>query len=218
MGAPGRKDDHDFMTDEEIANFLRGPATGYKNNGRRTLVSIVKNLHLGQHPKVLDAACGTAINWETFKDMGVVCDFVGMDRTEKMIDYAEDRYGHEIGLKQGYVQKLPFDDNSFDVVIMRHIFEHLPPGDMERGIAEAIRVASNTALFSFFLPPDGREEHDIQENSSNEGRDGCTHFWNTYSHRRLMEYLTSFGFQVTRSMPILTIGAAHYDIIYKVSK
>ncbi len=217
MGAPGRKDDHDFMTDEEIAGFLRGPATGFKNNGRRCLVSTVNELGLTR-PTVLDAACGTAINWETFKDMGVECDYTGMDRTEKMIVDAERRYGDEITTKIGYVQGLPFEDDSFDVVIMRHIMEHLPPGDMEEAIAEGIRVASNTFLISFFLPPDAREEHDIQENPSNDGRDGCTHFWNTYSHRRLMEFLNGFGYQVQRSMPIPTIGAAHPDVIYSITK
>lgn len=218
MGAPGRKDDHDFMTPEEIAGFLRGTATGYKNNGRRYLVSEIKDMLLKAPPTVLDAAGGTAINWETFKDMNYPVRYTLMDRTTKMTEFAADKYGNEINIVDGHVQKMPLKDATFDVVILRHIMEHLPPGDMEKAISEALRVARHSVLISFFLPPDDRPEHDIRENPSNNGRDGCTHFWNHYSHRRLMEYLTSFGFQVERSGSIITMGAAHYDVVYRITK
>lgn len=59
MGAPGRKDDHDFMTGDEIANFLRGPATGTGNRGRQALGRFIHDTFRGtSKPTVLDAtAC-----------------------------------------------------------------------------------------------------------------------------------------------------------------
>ncbi len=77
-------------------------------------------------PTVLDVACGTCVNWECWKEMGIDCKYTGFDLTQQFLDHARSLYGHEIGLEQGYAQELKdkFAAESFDVVIIRHFLEH----------------------------------------------------------------------------------------------
>jgi ubiquinone/menaquinone biosynthesis C-methylase UbiE len=68
-------DNHDFMTEEHIAGFLRNHRTGVDNLGRQTLARIVAQY---DKPKVLDVACGTCVNWDVFKQMGVDCEYIAV--------------------------------------------------------------------------------------------------------------------------------------------
>lgn len=203
-------DDHDYMTPEHVAGFLRNHGTGTDNMGRRYLASIV-----GQYdnPTVVDAACGPCVNWEVFKMMGVECQYCGMDRCENFLTYASKQYP-EINLVNGYVQEMPFADESVDVVVMRHIFEHLQDG-YEAAIREGLRVASKELVLVFFLDLSDSEEDNISESKPDEN--GCTYFWNTYSQPKLMHFLAEFGYQI-KGQYVRTPGAAAADTIIRIVK
>ena len=204
-------DNHDFMTTEHVSGSLRNHRTGVDNYGRQTLAQII-----AQHdnPKVLDAACGTCVNWDVFKQAGVQCEYVGMDRTEGMLTEAIKRYGDEITLHQGYVQKTDLPDDYADVVIMRHIVEHLQEG-YEDAIHEGLRVASKELVLVFFLDPSDSEEDDISESEPDEN--GCTYFWNTYSWPKFTKFVSSLGVQM-KVGHVVTPGAAHADTIVRLIK
>jgi ubiquinone/menaquinone biosynthesis C-methylase UbiE len=68
-------DNHDFMTKEHIGTFLRNHRTGIDNLGRQALAQIIE---LYDCPTVLDAACGTCVNWEVFKLRGTRCKYTGV--------------------------------------------------------------------------------------------------------------------------------------------
>ena len=203
-------DNHDFMTEEHIAGFLRNHKTGLDNLGRRYLASIVAQY---DNPTVVDAACGTCVNWEVFKFMGVRCQYTGVDRTDGMLLEASRRYP-EITVAPGYVQELPFEDDSVDVVIMRHILEHLQEG-YEVAIREGLRVAKKELVLVFFLDPSSEPEDRIEESDPDEN--GCTYFWNTYSQQKLMTFLAQFGYQI-KGAYVPTPGAAHADTIIRIVK
>lgn len=203
-------DNHDFMTEGHIAGFLRNHGTGVNNLGRRYLGDII---NLYDNPVVVDAACGTCVNFETFKSMGVRCQYIGVDRTQGMLDESAKRY-QGISVMPGYVQELPLEDASADIVIMRHILEHLEEG-YEDAIREGLRVANKELVLVFFLDPFNKEEDDISESKADE--DGCTYFWNTYSRPKLMRFLIQFGYQIKGAF-IQTPGAAHADTIVRIVK
>ena len=203
-------DNHDFMTQEHIAGFLRNHKTGIDNLGRRYLASIVNGYN---NPTVVDAACGTCVNREVFKLMGVRCQYIGVDRTEDMLVEAARRYP-DITVVPGYVQELPLENDAADVVIMRHIFEHLQEG-YEDAIREGLRVASKELVLVFFLDPSSEPEDRIEESDPDEN--GCTYFWNTYSRQKLMEFLIRFGYQIKGAF-VPTPGAAHADTIIRIVK
>ena len=204
-------DNHDFMTEEHIAGFLRNHRTGIDNVGRHTLAQIIAQY---DNPRVVDAACGTCVNWDVFKRVGVKCDYVGVDRTTGMLTEASKRYGDEITLQEGYVQDLPLDDGEADVVIMRHIVEHLQDG-YEAAVREGLRVASKELVLVFFLDPADVPEDNISESEPDEN--GCTYFWNTYSWPKFTEFVASLGVQM-KVGHVATPGAAHADTIVRLIK
>lgn len=204
-------DNHDFMTEEHIARFLRQQGTGIDNRGRQTLAQIIRQY---DNPLVVDAACGTCVNWEVFKTANVECRYIGMDRTQGMLAEAQRRYGHEIETREGYVQAMPFDDGEADVVIMRHILEHLQEG-YEDAVREGLRVASKELVIVFFLDPSQEQFNVIQESDPDEN--GCTYFWNTYSWLEFTSFVAGLGVQMKHDY-VQTPGAAHADTIVRLIK
>lgn len=211
MNYKERIDNHDFMEPDHIARFLRNHRTGTDNFGRMVLSNIIRTY---DNPKVLDAACGTCVNWETFKLLGTKCRYTGMDRTRKMLDHAQTLYDDQIDLQLGYVQDMPFQDGQMDIVIMRHILEHLGEG-YEAAIKEGLRVASKELIVVFFVDPSDSDVDIIKE--SDPDQNGCTYFWNTYSWNKFVNFVSGLGVQIQKQY-IVTPGAAAADTIVRLIK
>jgi len=210
MNYKQKLDNHDFMKPDHVARFLRNHYTGTDNFGRMALGEIIRRY---EYPTVLDAACGTCVNWESFKLRGVKCNYIGLDRTEKLLAHAKYLYGDEITLKEGYVQSMPMKDGEVDVVIMRHILEHLD--SYEDAIREGLRVASQELIVVFFVDPSGSNEDVIKESEPDEN--GCTYYWNTYSWSKFVSFISSLGVQIVRDY-VVTPGAAANDTIVRLIK
>lgn len=204
-------DNHDFMTPEHISVFLRNHKTGIDNLGRQALAQIVSQY---DNPTVLDLACATCVNWEVFKNAGVKCQYIGMDRTEGMLLEADKLYGDEITLHRGYVQETNLPNNFADIVIMRHILEHLQEG-YEDAVREGLRITRKELIIVFFLDPSDITEDVIQESQPDEN--GCTYFWNTYNWFKFTRFIVSLGYQMKVSR-VVTPGAAHADTIVRIIK
>ncbi len=72
-------------------------------------------LHQGQ--RVLDVACGTGVlAREAFSRIGTKGYVAGLDATRGMLAMAQ-HLSNSIDWQEGMAEKLPFDDNSFDVVV-----------------------------------------------------------------------------------------------------
>jgi ubiquinone/menaquinone biosynthesis C-methylase UbiE len=213
MNKPWREqdNDHDFFEPDHVAVFLRQHRTGTDNFGRAALARIVDE-H-GPDTTVLDAACGTAVNWEVFKNFGVRCQYTGFDRTQQFLDHAAKLYGDEIKLQHGFIQELPYEDNSFDVVILRHVIEHLGEG-YGPALSEALRVARKEVVLVLFLSfiPGNRDS--IEKRGPNEK--GHYHYWNQYSVDKFDTFLRSIGAEITDVKNIMTPGAAHADTIMRI--
>jgi len=83
----------------------------------------------------LDVGCGTRQMLVYAKSMGFG-PVVGIDHACKQADLI------------GSATDLPFKDNSFDVVVMLDVLEHLVPGDEVNALSEVRRVARNHVLVS----------------------------------------------------------------------
>src|SRR4030095_3673264 len=59
----------------------------------------------------------------------------------------------DVGVSITDAGNLPFRDASFEVIVLRHVLEHLPQWLMERALSEAMRVARNTVVVDFYVPP-----------------------------------------------------------------
>jgi ubiquinone/menaquinone biosynthesis C-methylase UbiE len=211
-----RKDTHDYFEPPHVAQFMRNHNTGINNLGRYVLASIVNHHHVnGKPPRVLDVGCGTAVNYEVIKNLKVDCQYTGLDRTQKFVDHANKLYGNNenFNMQLGFAQEIPFDDNSFDVVIIRHVLEHLD--DYEQAIQECLRVAAKEVVVVFFLEPSAEEEDKIEKNGPDER--GCYYYWNTYSWPKFVRFISSRGVQLQKKVQA-TPNAAHVDTIVRLMK
>lgn len=93
---------------------------------------------------VLDVACGPGYLSAAAKQLGAVP--TGMDFSEKMVAIAK-RMFPDIRLTQGDAHELPFEDGSFDRVLMNFGLLHV--SHPEKACAEACRVLKRGGKFGF---------------------------------------------------------------------
>jgi ubiquinone/menaquinone biosynthesis C-methylase UbiE len=131
-----------------------------------------------------------------------------------MLAHARSLYGNDIYLRKGFIQSLPFEDESVDIVIARHILEHLGEG-YEAAIKEVYRVADKEAIIVLFVDLADMPNDVIKESEPDEN--GCTYFWNTYAHDKFMAFLGTLGCRVSVDY-VQTPGAAAADTIIRLIK
>ncbi len=115
---------------------------------RRRLAAIVSQL--GE--TMLDVGCGPGALWPHLECVRSTFKWIGLDVTEEMLTTAH-RLFPQVSCLRGDAGRLPFADDSFEVVLVRHVLEHLPQWLMEKAIAEATRVAKRAVVIDFFVPP-----------------------------------------------------------------
>jgi SAM-dependent methyltransferase len=117
--------------------------------GRRRILSsfarrIVGNLNNLQ-PRILDVGCGTGANLEMLAQFG---EAEGVDVSTEALDFCQTR-----GLKnvrQGEAERLPYEDQSFDLVTGLDVVEHLD-NDLA-GLQEMRRVLRPNGRALLFVP------------------------------------------------------------------
>jgi len=104
--------------------------------------------------KVLDIACGTGRMLPEVFSTGKDIEYVGLDTSKEMTNILKEKakkisVGKKVKIKIGDASKIPFKDNSFDVVYSFHLLWHLPKEDQEKIIKEMSRVCKKDGFFIF---------------------------------------------------------------------
>ena len=86
---------------------------------------------------LLEVGCGTGHNLEFFSELGL--NVTGIDSSEPMLQIAAKRLGPDVRLLLGEANRLAFDNNSFDIVILITVLEFL--SDPAGALKEAARVS-----------------------------------------------------------------------------
>ena len=118
-----------------------------------SLSKVKSEIDLSQYKTILDIGCGTgALCYVLYKNGLKV---IGVDAAEKMVEKSrENLKGTNIKiLKVDPSQDLPFEDNSFDIVISSYVAHGLKPEARIELYKEAGRVAKEKVIF-----------HDYNEN------------------------------------------------------
>jgi glycosyltransferase involved in cell wall biosynthesis len=133
--------------------------------------------HFDRDDRLLDVGCGTAWLQEHFRD------YAGIDVSEEAVAHAQERGRNAI--VHDVEQPLPFDDDSFDAVIVKDLLEHvLDPVSVVQEIGRVLRPGGKV----FASSPDAQRWA-----------------WDDYTHRRpytLTGYRRLFrdqGFTVAKS-------------------
>jgi ubiquinone/menaquinone biosynthesis C-methylase UbiE len=104
--------------------------------------------------KVLDVACGTGrMLPEVFSNKNEI-EYVGLDTSESMTNILKQK-AKEMGVEKkvkivvGDATKIPFEDNSFDLVYSFHLLWHIPQEEQEKIIKEMLRVTKPNGMIIF---------------------------------------------------------------------
>ncbi len=112
--------------------------------------------------KVLDVGCGTGDLTLTAKNyVGTFGSAHGIDASPEGIELARikaKRIGSETIFDVGLIEKIPYPDVTFDVVISRLVIHHLPDDLKQSAIAEIFRVLKpgGFVFLADFKPPTNR--------------------------------------------------------------
>jgi len=115
---------------------------------RRIIASFVERICReikDRTPRILDVGCGTGANLMMLSEFG---DAEGVDISEDALSFCRER-----GLKNvrhGAAEKLPYDDETFDLVTALDVVEHLD--DDVAGLSEMRRVLRPGGHLLLFVP------------------------------------------------------------------
>ena len=132
---------------DQLANLMHEGGAGMEHPSRTFVASQIR-----EGESVLDVGCGAGVGYKALAALGLESRYVGIDSSEQSIEIARDLYpvgDFRIGSATSLISE--FGRNRFDVVLVRHVLEHLP--DFEPAMNEAISVSRRLALFVFFLTP-----------------------------------------------------------------
>ncbi len=124
-------------TDDEIVMTDMTPDTDFVFD--RMTVETINAVDPRPGEKVLDVACGRAIDAKSLMDRGAA--MTGIEASDVMIDKAIEYLGakrNEMGLVRSLAEDLPFADGCFDKVVTKGAMDHF--ADLQTSMAELVRV------------------------------------------------------------------------------
>lgn len=112
------------------------------NNFLKTVFLCLEGLTI---TSVLDAGCGEGFVLSEFKNRNIDCVLEGIDSSEQALRAGRELFPY-LTMKKGDIYHLPYEDNSFDLVLCTEVMEHLD--DPVTVLNEIIRVSGQYCLFS----------------------------------------------------------------------
>lgn len=109
-----------------------------------------------ENDKILELGCGNGAQWENrVENLPAGCDLILSDFSAGMVEIVTDKYQEHpnVSFEQIDIQRIPFDDNSFDVVIANHMLYHVP--DLSKALSEVYRVLKKGGVF--YCSTNGRD-------------------------------------------------------------
>jgi ubiquinone/menaquinone biosynthesis C-methylase UbiE len=127
-----------------------------QHNLNRYVDDLISRLKIGEKTKVLEIACGAGELGQLLVEK-TNCDYVGLDLIPTLVAKARERF-KDAGLVakffQGDAQKLPFESNYFDVVLVSYSLHHFPKDSLDQVTKEVYRVLKKSGTY-YALEPNG---------------------------------------------------------------
>ena len=148
--------------------------------------------------KVLEVGCGAGGMAKAIKAYRQDLQVYGCDISEHAIQVAR-QTASEVDFELGNAYDLPYEDNSFQAVVMFDVLEHLD--DPLQAISEIRRVLQDDGLFHLFVPCEGELHslHGILARAGWRAKERYGGHIQRFTLRRLKELLSDSGFCQVRS-------------------
>jgi SAM-dependent methyltransferase len=132
---------------ERLITLMHTEGAGAEHPSRVFVASLVR-----EDESVLDVGCGAGAGYEALAAAGRARRYVGVDSSAPSIAAARELYpAGDFRVADATALTPTWSERSVDVVLVRHVLEHLP--DFEAPMAQAITVSRRLAIFVFFLTP-----------------------------------------------------------------
>lgn len=119
----------DAKKDSRISFNRQAPVydtTRYGAHARKMYCSILERVASLRGMSLLDVGCGTGEMLYLIHSRCPAMRLCGVDISEKMLDTARSKLGEKADLFLGDAENLPFDDETFDLLICNDSFHHYP--------------------------------------------------------------------------------------------
>eukprot|EP01083_Nonionella_stella_P162386 533093_1 len=187
---------HNQFIQQEFARQSESFYNASKAYKKFNLSPLIEAADIQSSDIILDLACGPGMI-TTECALKRPHKVYGMDITKEMLDIAKEHaveHGVDdiIEFIEGNVERLPFNDNTFDIVITRWTFHHFD--QLDRVIKEIHRVLKSETgklVFLEFCAPNGTEKSDVF-NAMHTIRDP-SHVW-AYNETGWMQQVHDGGF------------------------
>ena len=141
------KENWRHWTPELAKIFLRSGPEGKSHRSRAKVLSLLDGAS-----SILDVGCGNGVMFEMIREKGLDLDYLGIDVTEKLLAVARELFPADAHrFQQMSLYDLKKLRRKFDVVVGRHVLEHLP--DYVPAVQYLYSCARKKLILVFFLPP-----------------------------------------------------------------
>lgn len=139
-----RKFDKEYYDGERLYGY--GGYSYHPRFWQDTVVRFRDHYKLADDAKVLDVGCAKGFMLYDFKQLMPGLNITGIDISEYGISHAKEEVKDY--LQVGNAQKLPFEDNSFDLVICINTVHNLPLEECKQAIREIERVSTGNSFIT----------------------------------------------------------------------
>ena len=131
---------------------------GYRYDGRWRSVAekMAKHYGLTAASRILDVGCGMAHLLYEFTQVVPGIEVKGIDISEYALEHAKEEIRNS--LQYGKAQEIPFEDNSFDLVLSLTTLHNLKVFDLKKAVQEIERVSKRNSYIMVESFRNDREE------------------------------------------------------------
>ncbi len=138
------KNDDGYFVQKEYAQLAQVYDDKWRFYIEATLDATLKNIELQVGERLLDIGCGTGVLLAAIEERYPEAILSGIDLTHEMLEIADKRLSKKVYLEQSPAEKLPFEDERFDLIVSCNMFHYI------RGPMKAIKEMERV------LKPGGR--------------------------------------------------------------